>query len=685
MGTKSRILKYIRMKIIKYTCNLLIALLVMSCTNDDLTDLSNISGPTNISVNYIITQDNTGLVTITPSADSATLFEIYFADGTDEYVALNVGESVDRIYAEGTYQVRIVAKNLNGKTAEVIQPLIVSFRPPENLVLTIENDPVNNFQINISATADYATMFEVYFGDAVDEEPTPLMVDETISHIYSEVGEYEVRVVAISGIEGTLEVTQLVTISNPLLLPIDFEDSTLDYAFVDFGNVTSSVIDNPDVSGNNLSIKVGQLVKPVGAEVWGGTFLQLDEPIDFTSLVNLSVNVWSPVSGIIVKLKIENATNPDIFYEVDVVNNTANSWETLTFDFSNADLSQEYHKVVLFFDFGNEGNDSSYYFDDILLSQSNSEVFELFQDFEGTPPIFTDFGNIGATQVVSNPDLGGINNTNNAAQFDNAVGSEVWGGTFFELTNQVIDFAGVKKMRLKTYSPFAGKVVKLKLENADATITHEVDMTTTTVNSWEELTFDFIDAPEAQYNRVVIFFDFGNVGDGSLYYFDEIEVGEGGLISTSPPLIIEDFEGTPPIFIEFGNIEAPQIVSNPDTSGLNPTATSVSQLKTVGSETWAGSFFEVASPLDLNNYNNISVMINAPIVGATIKLKLENVDASIVHEVDLQSTVSNEWEELVYDFSGAPFADYTRIVIFFDFGNPGDDSTYYYDEFQLTN
>ncbi len=685
MGTKSRILKYIRMKIIKYTCNLLIALLVMSCTNDDLTDLSNISGPTNISVNYIITQDNTGLVTITPSADSATLFEIYFADGTDEYVALNVGESVDRIYAEGTYQVRIVAKNLNGKTAEVIQPLIVSFRPPENLVLTIENDPVNNFQINISATADYATMFEVYFGDAVDEEPTPLMVDETISHIYSEVGEYEVRVVAISGIEGTLEVTQLVTISNPLLLPIDFEDSTLDYAFVDFGNVTSSVIDNPDVSGNNLSIKVGQLVKPVGAEVWGGTFLQLDEPIDFTSLVNLSVNVWSPVSGIIVKLKIENATNPDIFYEVDVVNNTANSWETLTFDFSNADLSQEYHKVVLFFDFGNEGNDSSYYFDDIILSQSNSEVFELFQDFEGTPPIFTDFGNIGATQVVSNPDLGGINNTNNAAQFDNAVGSEVWGGTFFELTNQVIDFAGVKKMRLKTYSPFAGKVVKLKLENADATITHEVDMTTTTVNSWEELTFDFIDAPEAQYNRVVIFFDFGNVGDGSLYYFDEIEVGEGGLISTSPPLIIEDFEGTPPIFIEFGNIEAPQIVSNPDTSGLNPTATSVSQLKTVGSETWAGSFFEVASPLDLNNYNNISVMINAPIVGATIKLKLENVDASIVHEVDLQSTVSNEWEELVYDFSGAPFADYTRIVIFFDFGNPGDDSTYYYDEFQLTN
>ena len=54
-----------------------------------------------------------------------------------------------------------------------LQPLVVSFLPPENLVVTIENDPTNNFQINVSATADYATMFEVYFGDDENEEATP--------------------------------------------------------------------------------------------------------------------------------------------------------------------------------------------------------------------------------------------------------------------------------------------------------------------------------------------------------------------------------------------------------------------------------------------------------------------------------------------------------------------------------
>ena len=491
--------------------------------------------------------------------------------------------------------------------------------------------------------------------------------------------------IAISGIDGVIQITETVSILNPIQLPIDFEDASLDYSLVDFGNVISTVVDNPDISDNNQSLRVGQTTKPANAEVWGGSYLELDDPIDFSSLVNLGVNVWSPQSGIIVKLKVENATNPDIFYESDLVINSANAWEELNFDFSNADLTQEYHKVVIFFDFGNSGTDATYYFDDIKLVQSDSEVFESFEDFEGAAPIFTEFGNIGSTQVISNPNPGGINNTDNTAQLDNAVGSEVWGGAFFELTNQVIDFAGVKRIRFKSYSPFEGKVVKLKLENADASVTHEVDMMTSVANSWELLTYDFIDAPDAQYTRVVVFYDFGNVGDGSLYLFDEMEVGEGALVSTSPPTIIEDFEGVEPAFIEFGGIEPPLVIPNPDVSGINTTATSVSQLKTSGSQVWAGSFFEVESPLDLNNYNNISVMTNVPSTGALIKLKIENADASIVHEVDLLSSVSNEWEELVYDFSDAPAADYTRIVIFFDFGNPGDDSIYYYDEFQLTN
>ena len=519
------------MKIIKSINILLLAILLSACASDNevFETVDSIAAPSNISADIIISQDNTGSVTITPNGEGASQFEIYFNDGSDENAILSIGESVERMYPEGNYQVKIVGIGLNDQSTEVLVPLVVSFLPPENLIVTIENDPANNFKINISATADYATMFEVYFGDVLNEEPSLLMTDEIISHTYSEVGEYEVRVIARSGVDGAIETSQIVVIS------------------------------------------------------------------------------------------------------------------------------------------------------DIVFA------YELFQDFEGTPPIFTEFGDIGSTQVVTNPDLGGINTTNHTAQLDKAIGSEVWGGTFFELNNQAIDFGGIKKMRFKTYSPFVGKVVKLKLENADASITHEVDMVTTVANSWELLTFDFVDAPEAEYIRVVVFFDFGTIGDGTLYYFDQMEVGEGSIVSTVPSLMIEDFEGTPPVFIEFGNIEAPLIIPNFDTSGINNTLTVTSQLKTAGSEVWAGSFFEVSPSLDLGSYNNLSVMTYAPVVGAVIKLKLENADASIIYEVDLESTVLNQWEELVYDFSDAPEADYIRIVIFFDFGNPGNDSIYYYDQFQLTN
>ena len=59
------------MKILKYTLGLsLIVLTLFGCTSDDdNTDFVNqIEAPTNVSASVRVTQDNTGLVTITPLA-----------------------------------------------------------------------------------------------------------------------------------------------------------------------------------------------------------------------------------------------------------------------------------------------------------------------------------------------------------------------------------------------------------------------------------------------------------------------------------------------------------------------------------------------------------------------------------------------------------------------------------------
>jgi hypothetical protein len=149
-------------------------------------------------------------------------------------------------------------------------------------------------------------------------------------------------------------------------------------------------------------------------------------------------------------------------------------------------------------------------------------------------------------------------------------------------------------------------------------------------------------------------------------------------------VIFEDFEGEAPAFTVFGNIADIEVLPNPDPTGLKTTSTVAKLTKTAGSETWAGCFFELDAPLDIVTYPSIKVSTWSPTSGIVVKLKLENEDASITHEVDIVNGVANAWEDLVYDFSGAPAGDYIRVVIFFDFDNPGDDSEYYFDEYALT-
>ena len=68
-----------------------------------------------------------------------------------------------------------------------------------------------------------------------------------------------------------------------------------------------------------------------------------------------------------------------------------------------------------------------------------------------------------------------------------------------------------------------------KVENStNGGIFFEKEATTTTANTWEELTFDFSAINVGNfYSKVVLIFDFGTVGDGSpnfTYYFDDIKL-----------------------------------------------------------------------------------------------------------------------------------------------------------------
>ncbi len=520
---------------------------VISCDKDDDSlgvDLEGVAAPTNLGATFQITQDNTGLVTITPTGEGATLYAVDFGDGSGSSDEISVGENITHVYDEGDYDVVITGTNLARETAEGTQPLTVSFRAPENLEISVNKDPQDNYSISVSAAADYATMFNVYFGDMAEEEPTPLMPGETVNHTYETIGTYDVRLVALSGGTATTEITQEVVISDPLYLPIDFESEKLDYNFVNFGGgegIGISVIANPDPSGVNTSEMVAAYSKPAGSETWAGTSIALDESIDFSSTRYVSVDVWSPIAGADVLFKVENLENSDIAVEVAATTTVSEEWETLIFDLSAIDPAVNYGKAVLFFNFNIPGTGETYYFDNIKTTQL--EFTELPLTFESENLTYTWSGFGGAEGgVVENPDPSGINTSASVTELKKAGGAETWAGISLNL-DQSLDFSNGTTVKMKVLAPEAGVPVLMKFENSasvpegggNPTVFVEVIQHTTTSGEWEELSFDLSSFeafdPSVDYDRVILFYDFGNSGEGTTSYYDDIKIGDTDYIS----------------------------------------------------------------------------------------------------------------------------------------------------------
>lgn len=517
-----------KMKRIIYFLSLCIALIgVAGCTQDeaDLGIGDSIPLPSNLSILVQVSQTESGLVTLTPNGESAAEFALDFGDGTSEE-GISPGNSVNHQFAEGDFTMVLTAKNLNGQTATLSQPIEITFLPPENLVVTVTPVSGNNFAIEVSAEADFALGFNVFFGEDPAADPTPLMIGETITYTYSDVGTYELRVVAFSGGAQTIEVIETVVIENPILLPLDFESPDLDYVFLDFAGATNTIIDNPDASGINSSSKVVEFFKETGADTFAGTVIELGSPIDFSNQQTLKLDSWSPQAGVTVKLKIENPIDSNISAEIDATTTVSNEWETLYFDFSGADLTLDYSKVVVFFDFGNVGAGTTYYYDNIDFGVAPGNTVVLPLTFENAATNYQIIGFEGADSTLEdNPFQTGINTSDKVIMSTKTVGAQFYAGTAIPLDSP-IDLTNTESLKLKSYSPKAGIPVRMKLENANGDFV-ELDVNTTVENEWEELIWDFSGMnTNFDFTTVVIFYEFivDLPGDGTTYYFDDIEL-----------------------------------------------------------------------------------------------------------------------------------------------------------------
>ena len=325
----------------------------------------------NLDVIFDITNDNSGNVTITPTAEGAVTFVVEYGDGTgtDSSVTLKPGEKTTHSYAEGDYTVKVTAKNIGGESTTAVFPLSIVYRAPENLQVSLSGN------MQVSASADFADSFLVYYGDVENEVGTPLAVGEQLpAHTYPATGApFTLRVVALSGGEATTEWTKVL-----FGFPIDFEMADVAFfgTFDDWGQQAFEVVDNPYPSGINNSARVGKYTN--GHAPWSGTYSPLNIPINFEYGKKIRVMVYNPDAANIGKnlnVELEWAVGVDGANPYGAVVKrpvtTSGEWEELIFDFStNEAIPQDakFTQLVLRFNDVAEGTQEIIYIDNITLT-----------------------------------------------------------------------------------------------------------------------------------------------------------------------------------------------------------------------------------------------------------------------------------------------------------------------------
>jgi hypothetical protein len=648
---------------------------------------------------FTITQDNTGLVTITPTGEGVASFEIAYGHGTAGPVKVIPGGSTSKVYPEGVYDVKITGTNVAGVSTTVTQKLTVTFRAPENLEVTAVIDPANKYKVNVSAKALYETFFQVYFGDVANEVPTNFLEGQTISKTYARTGSYTVRVVALSGGAATTTFTRVITIVDPVVLPVTFESTSINYAWNDFSGGNVTVVTNPHNNAGNPSTRVARMVKNAG-DPWGGSWIGLGGPIDFSANKVFRMKVFSPRVGAKVLLKVENAGNGSIAFEKEVLTTVANAWEDLAFDYRAINTSNQYHNIVVIFDNGTPGDGSAnftFFMDDIRLTDAmpNSKIdLPVTFDVAGVNYTVTDFGNNQTVDAVDPTDA-----NNKVKKTTKVNGAETWAGTTIGtntgFANAIPLTAAASQMSVRVYSPAAGIRVLLKVEDhTNNQRSVETFATTTTAGEWETLIFDFNNQapgtaafnPNFTYTMASIFFDFGNSGNGKVFYWDDVRKLATNFVETvSLPLTFESSSLT----YTFNNFDGgvATVINNPQSGGSNTSAKVGRMVKNAG-QIWGGSWIGLAAPIDFSTKKTFKVKVFSPRVGAKLLLKVENQnDGGISFEKEVTTTVAGAWETLTFDYSAINTArTYQKIVLIFDLGTVGDGSanfTFLFDDITL--
>lgn len=144
----------------------------------------------------------------------------------------------------------------------------------------------------------------------------------------------------------------------------------------------------------------------------------------------------------------------------------------------------------------------------------------LFADYDNVDMAMDGFGGSN-WQEVNNPSLDAMNESDRVAS--TVKGAETWAGVFSVGTFEKVDFAKHPYLIMKVYGPQPTSVLAKFELSSNSDDFFELSVDTKYSNQWEEIFIDFSNANSNYYDRLTIFFDFGN-GSTDTWYFDDIRL-----------------------------------------------------------------------------------------------------------------------------------------------------------------
>ena len=471
---------------------------------------------------------------------------------------------------------------------------------------------------------------------------------------------------------------------------------------------------------------VVQVNRSDGAETFAGTVASTmaNESSGVITLdamaPQMTMRVRGPAAGVPVRLKIENSLDENISVETEALTTVADGWETLTFDFSaqamgtaTFDASATYDKVVIFFNFGTDGATAgaqTFFFDDIAVAATvpvrDTTAFSTVT-FDDSALAYTlrGFGGAEDSTVVADPADAG----NMVAQVNRSATAATFAGTVPSLfANESFGIIPLDAMNLqmtvRVRAPEAGITVRLKLEDAlDPTVTLETEASTTVANDWETLIFDFANPvtgtpafdANATYDKAAIFFNFGAgrckrwsanfllrrycVRSRIRWWREYRRSWAGRLRIPSNRQLVSHGVFLRTLIIHRRNHHEPRSIWH-QYIGNRGVITA-----RAGGQPFAGAVTTDLPTFTLDSSNAVVKVMVWKTVISDVGIKFEDAMQGSTGEIRVANTVTNQWEELTFDFTGVignPVnTDITGLVIFPDFDDDGrgQDNVVYFD------